>query len=365
MREPGRNLVLRGVPSGPMPSELDITLARALATLPDSVLRVIAGRPIRIDGQQLDVELQILLRLRGRTSEPSLEASSVPQVREQVARETRALAGRPLPLDRREALDLPGPAGPLHARLYSGAAHGSRPPLLVYFHGGGFVTGDLDTHDNTCRFLAAEAGVMVLAVAYRLAPEHPFPAAVDDALAAFCFARENATQLGADPNAIAVAGDSSGGSLATIVCHETSRENGPAPLFQLLLCPVTDLSRKSRSYQLFGDGFLLTEGQMDWFRKQYLVDDSAALDYRASPLLADTLNGLPPAYVVTAGFDILRDEGEEYAHRLSMAGIPVALRRHPSLTHGFVTATGLGQGARAALFDAGGALRVGLELAAS
>jgi acetyl esterase len=250
--------------------------------------------------------------------------------------------------------------GSLGARLYVPFAEEGPLPLLVYLHGGGWVVCDLDTHDNACRFLAREAGVLVLSVDYRLAPEHPFPAAVDDALTAFRHAAGHASELGADPRAIA------GGNLAVVVSRLAVADGGPAPRFCLSFYPVTDLSRKHRSYQLFSDGFVLTEAQMDWYRQNYLADDAAALDPRASPLLAEDLDqlapGLPPTYVATAGFDPLRDEGEEYARRLREAGVPVALRRHPGIVHGFVNSVGSTSFGRAAMREAAGALRMGLSV---
>ena len=232
--------------------------------------------------------------------------------------------------------------------------------MLVYLHGGGWVVCDLDTHDNLCRFLAREAGMLVLSVDYRLAPEHRFPAAVDDSLAAFRFAVEQAAELGADSRAVAIGGDSAGANLAAVVSQISVSEGGPVPSFTLSIYPVTDLSAKRRSYELFRDGFVLTEAHMDWYRAHYLGDDSLAEDPRASPLLVDDLSGLPPTYIATAGFDPLRDEGEEYARRLGEAGVPVALKRQPGLIHGFANAVGSTRFGRLAMQEAAGALRTGL-----
>ena len=335
---------------------------RAVAALPPAVQRVLAGRPRVIDGQELDVELQVLLRLMDRGARsPSAQIESVSEARAERAREAHVFGGERIAVARTEDLTVPGPAGPLSARLYVPPDTGATAPLLVYLHGGGWVLCDLDTHDNTCRFLAREAGVLVLSVDYRLAPEHPFPAAVDDSLAAFRFAAENAADLGADPQAIAVGGDSAGGNLAAVVSSLTSAEGGRVPDFTLCIYPVTDLSTKHRSYELFRDGFVLTEAQMDWYRGHYLPDEAAALDPRASPLLAEDLAGLPPTYVATAGFDPLRDEGEAYAERLREAGVPVVLRRHRGLVHGFVNAAGSTRFGRLAMRETAAALRAGLR----
>ena len=335
-------------------------LTRVVGALPESVQRALGGGTLRLDGQELHPEIRVILRLLELSPEPSLEELPVPAARAQIKRLAFALRGPMLDVDRAESLEIPGPSGPIGARLYVANAGAEPPPLLVYFHGGGWVVCDLDTHDNACRFLAREAGVAVLSVDYRLAPEHPFPAAVEDALAAFRFAVDNAADLGVDGGAIAVGGDSAGANLATVVCQLTRDEGGPAPGFQLLIYPVTDLSTKRRSYELFEDGFFLTAAHMDWYRDHYLPDAEAALDPRASPLLADDFSNLAPAYIATAGFDVLRDEGEEYARRLRESGVPVALRRHRGFIHGIATRVGMGGVGQTMMLEAGAALRVGV-----
>jgi acetyl esterase len=264
-----------------------------------------------------------------------------------------------VPVAHVEEVQVPGPASAVRARLYVPSQAAGPMPLLVYLHGGGWVICDLDTHDNVCRFLARQAEVIVLSVDYRLAPEHRFPAAVEDALAAFRFAVENAAELGGGER-VAIGGDSAGGNLAAVVSQLAAAEGGPAPAFQLMFYPATDLSRKWPSYGLFGEGFYLTEGDMDWFRNHYLADEESARDHRASPLLAESLSGLPPAYIATAGFDVLRDEGEQYGHRLREAGVAVSLRRHSGLVHGLANAVGVGRVGRMVLLEAAAALRAGL-----
>ena len=205
-----------------------------------------------------------------------------------------------------------------------------------------------------------EVRVNVLAVDYRLAPEHPFPAAADDATASLRWAAGEAEALGANPNRIAVGGDSAGGNIATVAALDTVTGEGPVPDFQLLIYPVCDYSFKRPSYTEFDQGFLLTKAEMDWFREHYLPEEQMRSDPRASPLLAEHLSGLPPAYVATAGFDPLRDEGEEYARAMAAAGVPVALRRHDGLVHSFANWTGMGRSSRDAMLEAAGALRLGL-----
>jgi acetyl esterase len=340
-------------------------LARTLLALPGAVQTLLAGgRRVHVDGQALAPELQLALRLMSLAGRPSFETLPVPAARAEAARAAAVFAGPPLPMDRVEDFVVTGPAGDLPVRYYVPPGSEAGGPLLVYFHGGGWVLCGLDTHDEPCRFLAREARTRVLSVDYRLAPEHRFPAAADDALAAFRWAAAHAADLDVAAARIAVAGDSAGGNLAIVTCLLAARDGGPRPAFQMPIYPVTDLSTKHPSYRLFADGFFLTEAQMDWYRGHYL-GDAAASDPRASPLLAELLaedrSGLPPAYVVTAGFDPLRDEGEAYARTLRDAGVPVTLRRHEGLVHGFVNMLSLAPVARAAMHETATALRLGLR----
>jgi acetyl esterase/lipase len=347
--------------SASLGDRLEAGITRGASALPAGIQRVLGGpQRVRIDGQVLDPEVQLLLRLMRLARRPDFETLPVREAREEIRREAASVAGRPLPVARVEATTIPGPAGSLPARLYVPWGAPAAGPLLVYLHGGGWVVGDLDTHEVPCRFLAREAGVRVLAVHYRRAPEHPFPAAVDDAVAAVRFAIEASDRLGADPARVAVGGDSAGGNLSAAAARLLAQDGGPAPAFQLLIYPVTDLSRKRRSYELFRDGFFLTERQMDWYRDHYLPDAGAALDPRASPLLAEDLSGLPPAHVAVAGFDVLRDEGIEYAGRLLQADVDVSLGRHTGLIHGFANAAAIGRSSRAAMLEAATALKAGL-----
>ena len=340
--------------------------ARFMAALPEGVQRSLGGRPIVLDGQTLEPEIRLMLRLAKLVEEPPLETLTVEVARENLLREALAVEGKKVSVASVSPLELPGPAGPIGARLY--APHeAERPlPLLVYLHGGGWVRGDLDTHDNTCRFLAREAGVLVLSVDYRRAPEHKFPAPFEDCLAALRFAFDNAGDLGADPARIALGGDSAGGNLTAAVAQAAASADA-APVFCLIIYPATDASekrRERRSYQLFREGFFLTAEQMDWYWAHYLPDRDAALDPRVSPLLAEDLSRHPPSYIATAGFDLLRDEGEEYAARLREADVPVALRRHRGLVHGFANMTGIGRTGSAAMREAAGALRMGVSVRA-
>jgi acetyl esterase len=343
--------------------QLKSLIVRAATGLPIRLLRVLLGRPIVVDGQELDVEVQLILKLLALAGDAPLETLDVSEARARIGKDARRLAGPQLALARVEELTLPGPAGAMRARLYVPDGNPQCGGILVYFHGGGFVICDLETHENTCRFLAREAGVGVLAVDYRRAPEHPFPAAIEDAVAAFAFAAEHASELGGDAARVAVGGDSAGGNLAAGVALLTAAADGPTPAFQLLFYPWLDLSSKRDSYRLFGNAFFLTESTLDWYKSEYLQNPDQALDPRCSPLLAKQLAGVAPAYIATAGFDPLRDDGEDYAQKLRNAGVAVALRRHRSLIHGFVNMIGIGHSGHDALQEAAGALRVGLALA--
>jgi acetyl esterase len=322
--------------------------------LPVAVQRVLCGRRAVVDGGRLHPEVALMLRLLALAPRPSFETLSLDEARSHVARQARLFGGPPIPVPHVREVAIPAPYGVLPARLYRMNPGQGDGGLLVYFHGGGWVVGDVDSADNVCRYLATHAGVSVLSVDYRLAPEHRFPAAVEDALTAFDYAVANAAMLGARPDAVAVGGDSAGGNLAAVVCQ--LRTAGDRPAFQLLFYPATDLSRKHRSVGLFSRGYFLTEAQIDWYRDNYLADPADALDPRASPLLAQDLSGLPPAYLATAGFDPLRDEGERYGQRLREAGVPVVVRRHDELIHAFVNATGVGRTSREALREAAAAL---------
>ncbi|MCP2260548.1 acetyl esterase [Streptoalloteichus tenebrarius] len=347
-------------PLSMLPATTLARAARALLGLPDPVLRVLGGRPIRVDGQVMAPTSQLVLRIQ-RFMDTGFEADQpATRARADFGQLTRMLnaAWRSTTLVRR--IVIPGRDGPIPAALHEprGLPEGS--PLLVFLHGGGWVIGDPDSHDVVCRFLAEQAEVRVLSVDYRLAPEHPFPAAVQDAEDAFRHAVEHAAEWGADPAAVAVGGDSAGGNLSAALGVLTSRADGPRPAFLLLIYPATDATRVRRSRRLFAEGFLLGERQIDWFLDHYAPDRAAREDPRLSPLLADDLSGLPPTYVATAGFDPLRDEGEEFAERLRQAGVPVAVRRHRELFHGFANMLGIDRHARAAMLEAAGALRAGL-----
>jgi acetyl esterase len=347
-----------------LPPAAEHRLLKAICGLPRGVQRLLFGAPPQVDGQTLANDVHALLQIAKLARGESLtEGASVAEARAHRRLEAEIVAERPpLPMARVEPLELSGPAGTLGARLYVPPTASGQPPasLLVYYHGGGWVIGDLETHDGPCRFLAAHAGVQVLAIDYRLAPEHPFPAAAEDACAAYEWASANAARFGVEPARIGVGGDSAGANLAAVACLQARDAGPPSPAMQLLIYPVTDCAEELPSRRLFGDGFLLTRPDMDFFEGTYLPPGADRGDPRVSVLRADNLGQLPPAYIATAGFDPLRDEGEAYALRLLEAGVKVALRRHPDLVHTFANLTAICPSARQAMLEAAGALRLGL-----
>jgi acetyl esterase len=331
--------------------------------LPRGVQRHLFGPPPQIDGQTLASDIHALVRIAALARNESLsEGADVADARAERQHEAEVVGEQPpIPMARVEPVEIPGPAGTLGARLYV-PTEPAPPALLVYYHGGGWVIGDLETHDRPCRFLAHHAGVQVLAIDYRLAPEHPFPAAPEDAFAAYAWASANATRLGVEPARIGVGGDSAGANLAAVACLLARKEGAPPPAMQLLIYPVTDTTQEMPSRRTFREGFLLTRREMDWFEDRYLPPEVDRNDPRVSILQADDLSGLPPAYLATAGFDPLRDEGEAYALRMRDAGVRVALRRHPGLVHTYANLTAICPSARAAMLEAAGGLRAGLSL---
>lgn len=331
---------------------------RGVFALPRPVRRRLAGPPVVRRGRTLDLDVQLMLRLM-RLEGPPAESLPISKGRRAIVASSRLAGGEP-PIGAVTDRTIDGPAGPLRLRFYTPAGLRGRSPALVFLHGGGWIYGDLESHDALCRVLAEEAQVRVVAVDYRLGPEHKFPAAPDDVWAAWTWVNEHATGLGIDPDRIAVGGDSAGGNLSAIVAQRAVREGGPAPAFQLLIYPATDFSETWPSRTEFGEGFFLTKLFMDVAEENYLVGDEDRTDPRLSPLLHD-LTGVAPAYVVTAGFDPLLDEGEAFADALRDAGVPVEYVCEDGLIHGFANMLVIGRAAPRAVKRMAAALQRGLS----
>jgi acetyl esterase/lipase len=251
---------------------------------------------------------------------------------------------------------IPGPAGDIPVRIYRPEGQGPL-PALVYFHGGGWVIGSIETHDASCRDLANRVGCVVVSVDYRLAPEHRYPAAAEDCYAATRWVAENAASLGIDAGRIAIGGDSAGGNLTAVVALMARDRRGPALVHQLLIYPVTDADFTRASYRENAEGYLLTTTAMEWFWGHYVPDSAQRTEAYAAPLRAKDLAGLPPAFVITAEFDPLRDEGEAYAKRLAQAGVATRHERYAGAIHGFFAMGMLSEVARRVVDDAADELR--------
>lgn len=308
----------------------------------------------------LDPQVAALLERVARSPLPPYHQVT-PFVARRLYRDTRAALAPRVPEVAEARLVIAD--GPVALRAYrpAGAGKDETLPALVFFHGGGWTIGDLDTHDVVCRQLANGARCAVFSVDYRLAPEHPFPAAVDDCIAATRFISIHAKELKVDAGRIAVGGDSAGGNLAAVVCLHARDNRGPALAFQLLIYPATDQRGGFPSHERNGKGYLLTKESMDFFRACYLPRREDWTDWRASPLLAKDLSRLPSAFVLTAGFDPLVDEGRAYAERLAREGVKVEYREYEGMVHGFALFGGVVDRANTAVADCAAALKAAFE----
>ncbi|WP_028933770.1 alpha/beta hydrolase [Pseudonocardia spinosispora] len=279
----------------------------------------------------LHPEAQHLLAALAEENVPPFEEMTVEDARAS-AKGFAELQGDPVELASVVDRTIPGPAGDVPVRIYTPEGDGPL-PVIVYFHGGGWVIGDIEVSDKPCRQLAAAAGAVIVSVEYRLAPEHRYPAAFEDCYAATAWVAGHADELGVDASKLAVSGDSAGGNLAAVVALAAHNQGGPAISAQVLLYPVTNPDFNTESYLSNADGYLLTRGSMQWFWAHYLGDQDA--DQYAAPLRAESLEGLPPTYLATAEFDPLRDEGESYGKRLADSGVSVTSARFDGMVHGF------------------------------
>lgn len=305
----------------------------------------------------LDATIDAIIKQMAANPAPKMWEVGAPQARIMFSGMREVFAPKGVPIGKVDSVEIPGPAGPLAARIYTPVGLTGRvTPACVYYHGGGWVIGDLDTHDAICRRLANESGCRVVSVDYRLAPENRFPAAFDDAYAALAWTEAKASDHQINPNRLAVAGDSAGGNLAAAVALHAKAKGGPKLKYQLLFYPVTQARADTASMRDLATGYFLEKASMDWFCDQYLPPDADPNDPRVSPLAAKDVAGVAPAYVLVAGFDPLRDEGRAYAEKLKAAGVAVDFVEYEGMIHGFLGMEGVVPQALQALKDAGKAL---------
>ncbi len=285
----------------------------------------------------VDPQIQRVIDALAASAFEPVHALTPPAARAQYDAMVEARGITPAPVGAVEDRVLPGPGGGLPVRIYRPDIGGDDLPALVYFHGGGHVVGSPHTHDATTRNLCHGAGCVVMSVDYRLAPEHKFPAAAEDAFAAVRWCAAHGAEIGVDPRRIAIGGDSAGGNLAAVAALMAREAGGPAIRLQVLVYPVTDYACDTASYHTWATGYVLEAASMRWYRDHYLRDESDRHDWRAAPLRAADLSGLPPAFVLTAQCDVLHDEGEAYAQRLRTAGVEVEYHRCKGMIHGFFT----------------------------
>jgi acetyl esterase len=314
-------------------------------------------------GMALHPQCRLILDQMAAAGGPPMEQMTPREMRADRAAKAgvmAALAGPVQEVARVESRTIPGPAQPIPIRVYWPES-GKNLPALVYYHGGGWVAGTLDSHDRTVRALTNTSGCVVISVDYRLAPEHKFPAAVEDADAAVRYVAEHAGEFDIDPQRVAVGGDSAGGNLATVVCLMARDRSGPKIAFQLLVYPGTNYDDDSPSIHEFAQGYFLTRPLLDYFWGHYLERPQDGRNPHASPMKAASLAGLPPAMVITAECDPIRDQGEAYAQRLRESGVPVSLKRYEGAIHAFFNLAGVVDSGKQAIQDAGDALRAALK----
>ncbi len=304
----------------------------------------------------IDPKIRMLLDMMAAIGGPPLSETTPQQFRDMRAKSRDLLNAPAAPVPVIRDMEVAGGSGPIRARLYD-VEEGAARPTLIYFHGGGFVFGDLESHDALCRRLTLAGRMRVIAIEYRLAPEHPFPAAPDDAWAASNDVIARHREFGVDPARVALGGDSAGANLAAVTARAAARKGGPPIKFQLLFYPVTQSGRQTPSREKYAVGYFLTEETMAWFDGHYLPKSVDRLDERVSPLLTPPPKNLAPGLVVTAGFDPLKDEGRDYADALTAAGVPCRHVDYPDQIHGFVSFTAFSTAAEGAIADAARAVR--------
>lgn len=312
-------------------SSLQRSILRLLLHLSDPwKIKISGGEPIEVLGRRLDTDLQLVCRLA--RFNPDISAYPPKKARKKFTNAMSVLAKYPLSLPKVETTVIGKGDSAFKIRIYNPDPTRDNLPILIYYHGGGFVVGSIDSVDEVCRYLAYRTPCLIFSVNYRLAPEYPFPIPLEDSYRAYEWVKYNAYRLGGNPERISLAGDSAGGNLALGVTAKLKEAQENLPNFLGLIYPVIDMSREAPSYETFRSGFLLTRKIMRWFRDHYLPDPSLAKDPLASPIYSDT-SSYPPVYLSTAGFDPLSDEGKEFAEKLSQSGVRVTHTDFPGLVH--------------------------------
>lgn len=335
-------------------------LARTILSLPAPVLRLMSGgTAVYRGGRTLDPRFQLMAAQAARM--PAMTSMSPEEARRATAQGAKVYGGRLEAGVRVEPLSIPAEERSLAARLYRPASQDPAAPAIVFAHFGGGVIGDLETSHAFCGVLAKVARAPVVSIEYRLAPEHRFPAGLEDVLAAYRHVRDHASQFGAPTGQAVIAGDSMGGNFAAAICQELRRAGEPQPDLQLLIYPCVDVASETPSMTTYAEAFPLSRATMDWFMGHYMGPGADPADPRLSPIREADLEGLAPAVVATAGFDPLVDQGEAYAKRLRAAGVPVIYRCYDSLAHGFTAFTGVVPAADVACREIAGLVREGLE----
>lgn len=304
----------------------------------------------------LDPQAKMVLDFLSSRDTPSLEKLPLDQARLAFEKMSQMSCTPPPPVTHIEDRQIAGPGGQIPLRIYSPFLEGTH-PVLVYYHGGGWVIGNIESHDSLCRQLANQSQCIVISVDYRLAPEHKFPAAVEDAYAAVQWVANHAEEIHVDAHRIAVGGDSAGGNLAAVVCLMAKKESSPSIAFQLLIYPATGMSSDTNSHKENGEGYFLTKDLMTWFTSCYIQSVEDLDNPYVAPLKAQDFSGLPPAFVLTGEFDPLRDEGEAYAEKLRNAGVCVESKRYEGMIHGFICMDGFLEKGKQAIADSAHALQ--------
>lgn len=322
-------------------------IVRTLMKLPESwILKLAGGEPVVIDGRTMDPRVQLLAAQGAKA--PSMTTLPIEEARKNADDGLAMLDGKPRRTVAVLNRTIPGPGGDLHVRVYTPAGATGPLPGIVYYHMGGCVIGGLETCNTFCSILADDCRAIVVSVDYRLAPENKFPAPMEDAISSYQWVADNAEALGIDNTRLGIGGDSAGGWLSAVVCQHRKKEGLPQPKAQLLIYPATDVTAEGGSRESCKDVYPLTVEIMDWFMDQVMNSPEEKNDVRASPAKSDDVSGLAPAIITTAGFDVLRDQGEAYANQLRAAGVPVTYRCYDSLCHAYTAFSGTVPAAKAA-----------------